>query len=396
MGIDDWQEVTLGDYVNVKHGFAFKGVDFSETPTNDILVTPGNFSTLGGFKVGKEKYYKGSVPEAYILKKDNVIITMTDLSKNGDTLGYSALVPEHDNKRYLHNQRIGLVQFLNDKIDYKFLYWRLRNRDYQRYIVGCSNGTTVKHTSPDVIKKFKFNLPPLKEQKAIASILSSIDDKIELNNNINKNLEEMAQAIFKNWFVDFEPFKDCEFVESELGLIPSNFHIGQISDIAKIVNGKRPPVKSDIRTNEFNLPIIGASSIMGYTNDFLYDEKILVTGRVGTHGIIQRLNCKCWTSDNTLILKSDYYEFLYQILKNVDFKSMNRGSTQPLITQSDLKNIKIIIPEKQSLEDFESRISKIMLGIEKNQIQNNELIELRNTLLPKLMSGEIRVPLKED
>ena len=394
MSSNGWKEVKLGDYINIKHGYAFKGEFFSEIETEDVLVTPGNFKIGGGFKEDKLKYYNGEYPHEYVLKPNDVIVTMTDLSKTGDTLGYSALVPYNNMRRYLHNQRIGLVEFISKEIFPLFLYWRLRNKDYQNYIVNSASGTTVKHTSPKTIKSFTLNLPPLSEQKAIAATLSCLDDKIELNNRINKTLEEMAQAIFKSWFVDFEPFQDGEFEDSELGRIPKGWRVGTLGQIADITSGKRPPLKQEILSEEMCVPVVGARCIMAYTDEALIDEKILITGRVGTHGVIQRFNTPCWPSDNTLVIKSRRYEFVYQILNSVDYKSMNRGSTQPLITQTDLKNVIIIIPPDEVSDDFENITADIMNNWYENNNQNKNLILMRDTLLPKLMSGEIRVPLE--
>ena len=123
----------------------------------------------------------------------------------------------------------------------------------------------------------------------------------------------------------------------------------------------------------------------------MFNEDILVTGRVGTHGIVQRFNYPCWPSDNTLVLKSDYYEYCYHILCSIDYASLNRGSTQPLITQTDIKNQIILIPPYSVLSNFEKYASTLMKAKENNQRSSRRLAELRDTLLPKLMSGEINV-----
>ena len=189
---------------------------------------------------------------------------------------------------------------------------------------------------------------------------------------LNHHLEQMANII---WQRDFKNRKTN----------------GTLGDIALISSGKRPSIKQSELSTFINIPILGASSIMGYTSESLYSEKILVTGRVGTHGVIQRYNRPCWPSDNTLVLKSDSYELVYQILKNIDYQSMNRGSTQPLITQTDLKKISIFIPNKDELKKFENTIGIFMKQYESNILENENLVELRDTLLPKLMSGDILV-----
>ena len=192
----------------------------------------------------------------------------------------------------------------------------------------------------------------------------------------------MAQAIFKSWFVDFEPFG---------GEMPSDWREGTLSDVASITSGKRPPYRQNEKSDKFTIPLLGASSIMGYTNAVLYNEKILVTGRVGTHGVVQRYSHPCWASDNTLVIKSDFYEFTYQQLCGVDYRSMNRGSTQPLITQTDLKNVPIVHPSESTLQEFEKLCGSLMNRYEANILESERLAELRDTLLPRLMSSELSV-----
>ena len=185
-------------------------------------------------------------------------------------------------------------------------------------------------------------------------------------------------------------------VESELGMIPKGWNIGVLDELIEISSGKRPSIKAQVINEELSIPLVGASSIMGYTNEFNYNEPVLVIGRVGTHGIVQRFNTKIWASDNTLVIKSKYYEYVNQILNIIDYKALNRGSTQPLITQSDIKNYKIIIPDRDYLLKYEELVGSLFLKYEKNYMENENLKTIRDTLLPKLMSGEIRVPVEEE
>ena len=136
---------------------------------------------------------------------------------------------------------------------------------------------------------------------------------------------------------------------------------------------------------------MGAASVMGYTTEANHTDKILVTGRVGTHGVIQRFNSPCWTSDNTLVITSDFYEYTYQILQRIDYNSMNRGSTQPLITQGDMNKVSILIPDQETLHDFETLVGQLMEQYQANILENNKLAEIRDALLPQLMSGELDV-----
>src|SRR5690606_3696168 len=203
----NWPLVKLSDLISVKHGFAFKGEFFSDTSTNAVLVTPGNFAIGGGFKADKLKFYNGPIPTEYKLKAGDLVVTMTDLSKQADTLGYSALIPNHPERLYLHNQRIGLIEIDSQDIDKFYLYFLMRSREYRHHVVSSATGSTVKHTSPSKIASFEFRLPPLETQKSIGQKLLRLEEKASVNHQINQTLEQMAQAIFKSWFVDFEPVK---------------------------------------------------------------------------------------------------------------------------------------------------------------------------------------------
>ena len=175
------------------------------------------------------------------------------------------------------------------------------------------------------------------------------------------------------------------------GTCPSTWTRGTLADIANVASGKRPRVKSTEMTDTNFVPIVGAASIMGYTSEANYTDKILVTGRVGTHGVIQRFSFPCWTSDNTLVITSDFYEYTYQILRRVDYNSINRGSTQPLITQGDMNKVSILLPDQETLNSFEVLVGQLMKKYQANLLENSKLANLRDTLLPKLMSGEIDV-----
>ncbi|EJA3582191.1 restriction endonuclease subunit S [Vibrio vulnificus] len=203
----EWPLHSLSDFINVKHGFAFKGEFFKAERTSDLLVTPGNFAIGGGFKSDKFKFYDGPVPEDYVLSEGDLIVTMTDLSKQADTLGYSALVPAIAGSRLLHNQRVGLVEFKNDELDITYLYFLLRSKEYRHHVVSTATGSTVKHTSPTKILSFAFRKPPKDIQIDIGKKLIALEEKIENNTQTNQTLEQIAQAIFKSWFVDFDPVK---------------------------------------------------------------------------------------------------------------------------------------------------------------------------------------------
>ena len=185
-----------------------------------------------------------------------MLVTMTDLSKQSDTLGYPAMVPARtDGRRYLHNQRLGKVlPKCAGELFTGYVYYLMCSAEYRHELLASATGTTVKHTSPDRIGQFRFSLPPLSEQRTIAHVLGTLDDKIELNRRMNETLEAMARALFKSWFVDFDPVRaklegrwrrgeslpglpadlyhlfPNRLVPSELGEIPEGWTMGVLND----------------------------------------------------------------------------------------------------------------------------------------------------------------------
>lgn len=411
----EWKEVRLGDVCEIKHGFAYKGKYFSDTPTCDILVTPGNFTLSGGFKLDKPKFYNGPVEKDYILSKGDLIVTMTDLSKNIDTLGYSALVPEVKGLTFHHNQRIGLVENIANNVDKYFLYWIMRTPAYQSFIATHSSGTTVHHTSPKGIGNYVFKLPPLDDQRRIASILSSLDRKIELNNKINADLEEMAQAIFKNWFVDFEPFKDGKFVNSELGMIPEGWKVGRLDEIADVVGGSTPSkAKPEYYTQKgiawltpkdlSNHPAVYSSrgeidiTEEGYNSTstkLMPKGTVLFTSRAPIGYISIAQNDICTNQGfKSVVPKKAGTCFLYCFLKYVtpEIENKSTGSTFKEASGALMKSLQVIMPEQKVFEDFEEIVCPLFARIESLEKENSRLSLLRDTLLPRLMSGELEDP----
>lgn len=196
-----WQVKKLGEIFEVKHGFAFKGENFSEDISLPIVVTPGNFAIGGGYKEAKPKNYVGEYPAEYQFDPGDFMVTMTDLSKMGDTLGNPAKVPA-DGRSYLHNQRIGKVIFHGNDVNTDFIFFRMMCSDYRQHVLSTASGSTVRHTSPNKIKEFEFLLPPLNEQKRVAEILGSVDDKIEANSRLIQNVEELADLTFDRYLED--------------------------------------------------------------------------------------------------------------------------------------------------------------------------------------------------
>lgn len=288
------------------------------------------------------------------------------------------------------------------KIIPEYLYYILSQDAFFSYMVQTSKGTKMPRGDKKIIMQYKVPLCKKEYQRRIVNFLSNLDKKIQTNKKIISNLEQLSQTLFKHWFIDFEfpneegkPYKSSggEMVESELGEIPKKWCSKKFNSIMKISSGKRPKIKADNYSLENSIPIIGASKLMGYTREMLFDSPILVIGRVGTHGVVQKIVDRCWPSDNTLVIQSEFYNFVYEFLKVIDYKSLNRGSTQPLITQADIKNQTIIVPEDLTIM---KKFEEILMPLLNKQFlllkENESLTQLRDTLLPKLLSGEIEIP----
>ena len=314
--------------------------------------------------------------------------------RNGDTI-MARITP------CLENGKIAKVSILEkDEVGFgstEYIVFRaiegVSDEDYIYYLV-CSSvvrepaiksmvgSSGRQRVQIDVIQNLEIEVPPYNEQVKIASILRDIDDKIELNSRINNNLEQQVSMLYQAWFEDF-------ILSNEVCL--DSWKYVTLADIAEVSSGKRPPIKSSIQTKENFIPLVGATSVMGFTNKANHTDKILVIGRVGTHGVVQRFNSPCWTSDNTLVITSQYYEYTNQILKRIDYHSINRGSTQPLITQGDMNKVVVLMPDNTTLTKFEEIASTIMSQYEANIVENSKLTAIRDLILPKSMSGEIDV-----
>lgn len=399
--MSEWKEYKLGDFIKVKHGYAFPGEHITSIETDKILVTPGNFHIGGGFKSDKFKYYNSNdFPQEYMLHGGDIIVTMTDLSKDTDTLGYSAKVPNNISKLYLHNQRIGLLQFRSDKVYPDFVYWLMRTKEYQSYIVGSASGTSIMHTSPSRIEAYSFLFPPIEEQKRIAGVLSSLDDKIDLLHRENATLEALAETLFRHYFIE-NP--NPEWKEGKLGYV------------AKIGIGRTPPRKetkwfssSPMDVKWISIKDMGEQGVFIFntaeslTKDAVEKFKIpiippntvvlsfkMTVGRIGITTETMLSNeaiAHFLLDDDSPITK----EYLYLYLKSYKFDTL--GSTSSIVTSINsamIKDIEIVIPDKETMNIFKAQVMPLFEKVKSNQQQIQTLSSQRDTLLPRLMSGDV-------
>lgn len=291
------------------------------------------------------------------------------------------------------NQQINTI-VPHSNIDSDFVY-------YLMCIVGKElNYISKTSTAVPIINKSTFSdwdivIPREKEdQRRIASILSSLDRKIELNNKISADLEEMAQAIFKNWFVDFEPFKDGKFVDSELGMIPEGWKVGTLGELCNFKRGKNLLTKNAI---DEGVPVVaGGLEPSCYHNVANTGAPVItVSGSGANAGFMRMYHVPVWASDCSFIdISCENFYFVYCFLKvnSKLLKHAQTGAVQPHVKPSDIHDFELIIPDKESIHDFQDKVKPFFDKIASIQKENSRLSLLRDTLLPRLMSGEIEVP----
>jgi type I restriction enzyme S subunit len=300
-----------------------------------------------------------------------------------------ALYWDRDEKVVLGQRLFGLRP--NPKlVDGRFLYYAIADYHFQQQLAARATGTTVRGLRQAELLKCTVPVPERPIQKAIAYTLSCIDKMIKINNQVCRNLESQAETMFKNWFIDFEPFKDGEFIDSPLGLIPKGWKVEKLEELVNIKYGK------DHRSlPDGDIPVYGSGGLIRYISEAIYTSESVLIPRKGTLNNVMLVNHPFWSVDTmfyTEINKPNFAKFLFQLLKRKDLASMNVGSAVPSMTVALLNQIRFVLPPDEILEQFERVTNPFYLKIENNRRQNQILAALRDTLLPKLMSGEIEVP----
>jgi type I restriction enzyme, S subunit len=406
--------VKLKDIISITHGYAFKGEFFSDDEQKYVLVTPGNFNIGGGFKTDKLRYYSGEVPKKYILRKDDVIITMTDLSKSADTLGHSAKIPTMKNKIFLHNQRIGKINKKSELINLDFIYWLMRTKKFHEFVIGSASGSTVKHTSPNRVLEYEFDLPEIGKQKAIVSVLSSFDDKIERLEKQNKSLEKIGEALFKQWFVNFEfPNKNGKPYASSGGKmvynkdlgkeIPAGWEVKSGKNLFNFVKGKPSPIVDSSAVQDA-VPQVLIENLSGGDTVFVDPGKAVLVEKMDTLMVMDGASSGVVSIGQkgalgSTLAKMDFKNsdlscIIYNFLKRHEsfIRYNNTGSSIPHANKSLIFQLMISLPKNE--KDLKPLANQLAIFIQKqlkNKPQIQSLKQTRDLLLSKLMSGKIRV-----
>lgn len=410
----EWKEVRLGDVCEIKGGKRLpKGINLITQKNSHPYIRVRDLGKSKTLELNSSYEYVDEITQKqiqrYITLKGDILISIVG------TIGLIAIVGGSLNGANLTENCVKLVKL--DNIDSEYLYYYLKSPLGQQNISRGTVGAVQAKLPIKNIQEFNINCPVLiSDQRRIASILSSLDRKIELNNKINADLEEMAQAIFKNWFVDFEPFKDGKFVDSELGMIPEGWKVGRADDFYQINIGKTPPRKENkwFSTNPADKIWVSIAN-MGNSGIFISDSSEYLTKEaVDRHNIIMvprntillsfkltvgrvAIADKELTTNEAIarfILSDDkYMEYLYLYLKNFDYNSL--GSTSSIATAVNSKTIKgmqMLQPSDKIIDAFHIQVNPIFEKIRSLTKENSRLSLLRDTLLPRLMSGELEVP----
>ena len=344
--------------------------------------------------------YDGKVTNHIPVKNSNLRGQFKKSFQKDDIL-YSEIRPKNrrfanidfNSQDYVASTKLMVLRCRQDKILPQFLFHILKNDamlDHLQLLAETRSGTFPQITFTE-LGNIEILLPSLSEQRAIAATLSCLDDKIEINNRINANLEAQAQAIFKSWFVDFEPFRDCEFVDSELGPIPKGWRVGLLSELISVKYGK-----DHKKLTEGSIPVYGSGGIMRYADKALYTKESVLIPRKGSLNNVIYINEPFWSVDTmfyTEMLKPNIAKYIYFFISNKDLASMNAGSAVPSMTTDILNSIPVIIAPPDIYKQYDNLVSPMFLLKKHCNEENHTLAALRGSLIPKLMSGEIEVPI---
>ena len=374
--MEEWKEYKLGDLTTMKNG--------KKRPVNN-----GQYPVYGG---------NGIMDYSNEFNSDQTIIV-------GRVGAYCGCVYKSDKKCWVSDNAISVTP--NEKVDFNFLYYLMSSLDLHYHHIGGAQPLMTQ----DIIGDYNVKIPSLKVQKRIASILKSLDDKIENNRKINENLEQQAQALFKSWFVDFEPFRDQPFVESELGMIPEGWRVGNFTDLINIMPGGTPSTNVSEYWDNGNIPFFSPKDVNGvyclkteksitqdglnhcssnlYPKDTIFVTARGTVGKIAMAGVPMAMN----QSNYALVPKEDFNNFyIYlqaQNLVEILLKKAN-GAVFSAITTRDFKEL-VVIPDKVVIYKFGIIVKPIFDKILLAMNESRRLSHLRDTLLTKLMSGEIKL-----
>jgi len=391
---NNWKTYKLED-ISTKLGDGLHGTPKYKADGEYYFINGSNL--LNGEIIFKESTKK--VDQAQFDKYKKELTERTILVSINGTIGNIAF---YNGEKVVLGKSACYFNIIAD-VDKFFIKHLLSSYLFQDYINTNYTGSVIKNVSLKTMREFRISLPPLPEQRAIASILSTIDDQIENNLAMNKTLEEMAMALYKHWFVDFGPFQEGNFVESELGEIPEGWEVKSLKDFAVVTMGQSP--KSEFYNDEKKgLPF--HQGVKDYSERFPTDITYSTEGKryaiendiiFSVRAPVGRIN----VAKNKIILgrgvagisNKENFSFLLYMLKYMFHKEdiIGSGTVYNSVNRKELENLKFVIPDDETLNKFRGKVSQLDEKYLNNYKENQTLIELRDALLPKLVSGEVRV-----
>lgn len=403
----EWREITLGEAIDVQHGFAFKGEYFRDEG-DLVLLTPGNFHEFGGFKPksGKEKYYDGPVLAGYLLSEGDVVVAMTEQSQG--LLGSTATIPASG--KYLHNQRLGLLRLMDPtKLDLRFCYHIMNTEVVRSQIQATATGSKVRHTAPDRICGVHVRVPTVSVQRVVAGILDSFDGLIENNQRRIDLLEQMAQAIYREWFVHFRypGHENATLVDSAVGPVPEGWRLVSVEQLVEVAKVTVDPSTLDPATPAVGLEHIprrrltlddwGVADGLG-SRKAVFAAGDLLFGKIRPyfHKVcIAPFDGICSTDAIVIRPHDDYWGLAVLTIFGDDFvanaSQTANGTKMPRADWKVIKQFPVVEPPVELGRLFTAATRDMLDSAQRLMLASRELGAIRDLLLPKLVTGQIDV-----
>lgn len=409
--MEEWKEYRLGDIIKISSGFPYKSEYLGNG--DNFLLGMGCVSFNEQFLDKGMRPYSGECDERYYVNAGDIILATRQQSDNMPILGMPAIIPhKHKGKKIIVGSNLYKVTNKSKDFSNDFIYWILKSSDYINYIKSCQTGTTVRMITKTDIENYTFISPSKDYRLLINRFLWNLENKIELNRRINENLEQQAQTLFKSWFVDFEPFKDGKFVDSELGMIPEGWKVCELGNLCDSISITHPCKKGEliflntgdiengfVLTNKYmdikDMPGQAKKSIK--ENDILYSEIRPINRHYAfvnfpAHEYIVSTKLMVIRAINEK-LSIRLYQYLTSndIINELQHEAESRSGTFPQIRFENIKKLKILIGPNNIENQYTEFIGNIYKMIFQYRKEIIKLEHLRDTLLPKLMSGELKV-----
>ena len=401
----------LGDLLEVTRGASLSGEYFA-TQGDYMRLTCGNFDYQNNcFKSNTSKdnlYYTGNFNQEYLMEKDDIITPLTEQAVG--LLGSTAWVP--GGGKYIQSQDVAKITPNERLLDKKFCYYLISSKVVKQQLSAAAQQTKIRHTSPDKIKDCTVWIPSLEEQTIIGQFLYDIDSKIALNRQINDNLEAMARQLYDYWFVQFDfpdengkPYKSSGrkmvWNKEIKRAIPFGWEISPLSELLEVNDARRIPLSNKQRAERQGIyPYYGATGIMDYVDNFLFDEDLLLLAEDGStsdgngHPIVQYIWGKNWVNNHAHILKPKSVGQLYYyyfVLKQIPVALIETGSIQRKISQQNLLSYKVAVPSENLIQAYSNVANVLQEQRKKNSDEIVSLTKQRDELLPLLMNGQVTV-----